>query len=130
MVTPAYHPGNRRHGGADRVVYPKPVLYASAAYTFYAVAHTVVGLAQLHRAGSPVLSAGMFIGVVEALMSLFGLQTAMITAFSPDDEAFRLRMNTATGTAVCSVVLIAAAVMLIHAHRALRSLAAKQEDRA
>ena len=111
-------------------VYPQIVLYASAAYTFYSVAHAVVGLAQLHRAGSPVLSAGMFIGVVEALMSLFGLQTAMITAFSPDDEAFRLRMNTVTGTAVCSVVLIAAAVMLIHAHRALRSLAAKQEDRA
>ena len=72
----------------------------------------------------------MFIGVVETLMSLFGLQTAMITAFSPDDEAFRLRMNTVTGTAVCAVVLIAAAVMLIHAHRTLRSLAAKQEDRA
>ncbi len=104
-------------------VYPGTVIYASAAYTFYAVAHAVVSLVRLRRTGSPILSAGMTVGVAEALMSLFGLQTAMIAAFSPEDAAFRLRMNTITGAAVCTAVLTAAIVMLIRA-RAPRPLRA------
>ena len=46
-------------------------------------------------------------------MSLLGLQTAMISQFSPGEESFRRTMNAVTGFGVwCSVILIAVTMLL------------------
>jgi hypothetical protein len=112
-------------------VYPGLVIYASAAYTFYTVVRAFVSLARLRKAGSPILSAGAAVGTAEALMSLFGLQTAMMAAFSPDDTALRFRMNAVAGSAVCCAVLLISAVMQIRVRRARRAAECtpEQEDR-
>ena len=100
-------------GGA----YPGYLIYAGAAYTFYMVTISVIHLVKYRRVGSPVLSAAQALNFVAALMSLTGLQNAMITQFSGEGEYRRL-MNTLTGTAVYLTVIAIAVYMLCHAGKA------------
>ena len=93
--------------------YPGYVIYLSALYTFYTIILAVVNLVTFRRLGSPVLSAAKVLSFVAALMSLLGLQTAMISQFSTEGEAFRRRMNAITGGGVWfSVILIAVYTLL------------------
>ena len=52
---------------------------------------------------------------VSAMMSILGLQTAMISRFSVNGEAYRKRMNAITGGFVYGIVILVAVYMLIHA---------------
>ena len=93
--------------------YPGMMIYISAIYTFYITTVSIVGLVKYRRLGSPILSAAKVLNVISALMSLLGLQTAMIAQFSANDEAFRMRMNAITGGGVyCAVIVIAVAMLL------------------
>lgn len=92
--------------------YPGYVIYLSAGYTFYTVIHSVVSLVRFRKLGKPVLSAAKALSLVAALMSLLGLQTAMITQFSQESDSFRVLMNTLTGAAVWMAVILIAAYML------------------
>ena len=93
--------------------YPGYVIYLSALYTFYTIILAVVNLVTFRKLGSPILSAAKVLSFVAALMSLLGLQTAMISQFSTEGEAFRRRMNAITGGAVWfSVILIAVYTLL------------------
>lgn len=92
--------------------YPGYVIYLSAAYTFYTVIHSAVSLAKFRRIGRPVLSGAKALSFVAAMMSVLGLQTAMISRFSDDGDSFRVMMNALTGAAVWTAVLVTAAIML------------------
>lgn len=93
--------------------YPGYVIYLSAAYTFYTVISSIIGLTACRKLGSPILSAATVLNFVAALMSLLGLQTAMMAQFSEGQETFRRTMNTVLGTAVwCAVVAIA--LLMLH----------------
>ena len=59
------------------------------------------------------MSAAKVLNFVAALMSLLGLQTAMISQFSTEGEAFRRRMNAITGGAVWFSVILIAVYMLL-----------------
>lgn len=93
-------------------LYPGFTIYALAAYTFYSVIFSVVNLVREHRLNNPLFAAARVLNFVAALMSVFGLQTAMITMFSENGDGFRRAMNTVTGTAVLTSV-IAFAVWMI-----------------
>ncbi len=93
--------------------YPGYVIYLSALYTFYTIILAVVNLVTFRRLGSPVLSAAKVLNFVAALMSLLGLQTAMISQFSTEGEAFRRRMNAITGGGVWFSVILIAVYMLL-----------------
>ena len=93
--------------------YPGYVIYLSALYTFYTIILAVVNLVTFRRLGSPVLSAAKVLSFVAALMSLLGLQTAMISQFSTEGEAFRRRMNATTGGGVWFSVILIAVYMLL-----------------
>ena len=93
--------------------YPGYVIYLSALYTFYTIILAVVNLVTFRRLGSPVLSAAKVLSFVAALMSLLGLQTAMISQFSTEGEAFRRRMNAITGGGVWFSVILIAVYMLL-----------------
>lgn len=93
--------------------YPGYVIYLSALYTFYAAILSVVNLARARRLGSPILSAARVLNLVCAMMSVLGLQTAMISRFSSGGEAYRRFMNALTGGFVYAMVVILAAHMLI-----------------
>ena len=93
--------------------YPGYVIYLSALYTFYTMILAIVNLVKYRKLGSPILSAAKILNLIAALMSLLGLQTAMISQFSPGAESFRKMMNAVTGGGVwCSAILTAVTMLL------------------
>ncbi len=97
--------------------YPGYVIYLSALYTFYMVILAIVNLVKFRKLGSPILSAAKVLNFVAALMSLLGLQTAMISQFSTEGEDFRRRMNAITGGGVWFSVILIAVYMLLHSRK-------------
>ena len=97
--------------------YPGYVIYLSAMYTFYTIILSVVNLVKFRKLGSPILSAAKVLNFVAALMSLLGLQTAMISQFSTEGEAFRRMMNAITGSGVWFAVILTAVYMLLHSRK-------------
>ena len=100
--------------------YPGYLIYAMAAYSFYAVILSVVQMGKYRRHGSPLLSAAKAINFVAALVSILALETAMLARFGGDDEAFRVIMTSATGGGVCVVVIGMAIYMIIRAGKSLK----------
>lgn len=94
--------------------YPGYVIYLSAMYTFYIWGMAVANVFRFRKMGSPILSAAKILNFVAAMMSVLGLQTAMIAQFSPQDNAFRTIMNAITGGIVYASVIVIAILMLHH----------------
>lgn len=101
--------------------YPGHIIYLSALYAFYAMIMAVVNLFKFCKLASPILSAAKVLDLVSAMMSILGLQTAMIARFSSEGEAYRRLMNAITGGCVYGVVIVMAVYMI------LRSRKTKQE---
>ena len=97
--------------------YPGYVIYLSALYTFYTIILAIVNLVKFRKLGSPILSAAKVLDFVAALMSLLGLQTAMISQFSTEGEDFRRRMNAITGGGVWFSVILIAVYMLLRSRK-------------
>ncbi len=103
--------------------YPGLLIYAMAAYSFYAVIVAVVNIVKTRRHKSPVLSAAKAINLVAALVSILSLTTAMLTQFGGDDSAeFRRTMTAAVGGGVCTIVIVMALYMIWRASRALKDV--------
>lgn len=94
--------------------YPGYVIYLSALYSFYTMAMSVVNLVKFRKLGSPILSAAKVLNFVSAMMSILGLQTAMISRFSENSEDYRRMMNAITGGFVYGIVIVTAIYMLHH----------------
>lgn len=93
------------------VSYPGHTIYASALYTFCMVISAAVNLAKRDTQsslGAPVLS------LIAAMMSLLGLQNALISEFSNGNESFRTIMNLLLAIAVILISTVSAVGMLIH----------------
>lgn len=97
--------------------YPGYVIYLSAAYTFCTAILSVVNIVKYRRLGSPVLSASKVLNSVAALMSLLGLQTAMLAQFSAGDIAYHRMMNAITGGGVWLCVIAVAVYMLCRSQK-------------
>ena len=90
------------------------LLCMSAFYTFYTMVISVLNLVKFRKLGSPILSAAKVLNFIAAMMSILGLQTAMISRFSENGEAYRKMMNTITGGFVYGIVIVIAITMLLH----------------
>ena len=97
--------------------YPGYVIYLSALYTFYTIILAIAHLVEFRKLGSPILSAAKVLNFVAALMSLLGLQTAMISQFSTEGENFRRMMDAITGGGVWFAVILTAVYMLLHSRK-------------
>lgn len=93
--------------------YPGYIIYLSALYTFYTMGMSINNLVKYRKLGSPILSAAKVLNFVSAMMSVLGLQTAMISAFSEGEEEFRRLMNTITGGFVYGAVAVTAVYMIV-----------------
>lgn len=102
--------------------YPGYLIYLSALYTFYMMILSVINLIKFQKMGSPILSASKVLNFVSALMSVLGLQTAMISRFSFEGEAYRKMMNTITGTAVFATVIVTIIVMFIRSSKSKKEV--------
>ena len=92
--------------------YPGYVIYISAMYTFYTMISSVINLVRFRKLGSPILSAAKVLNFIAALMSVLGLQTAMIAQFGAESDDFRKMMNAITGGVIWVLVILTAAYML------------------
>ena len=97
--------------------YPGIIIYISAMYTFYTMIMSVINLVKFRRLGSPILSAAKVLNFIAAMMSVLGLQTALIAEFSTEDDSFRILMNAITGTAVWVTVIATAVYMLFRSKK-------------
>lgn len=94
--------------------YPGYIIYLSALYTFYTMITAGIQLVKFRRLGSPILSAAKVLNFVAGMMSILGLQTAMIARFSANGEHYRKMMNAVTGGFVYGIVILIAVYMLLH----------------
>ncbi len=97
--------------------YPGYLIYLSALYTFYMMTLSIVNLVKFRKMGSPILSAAKILNFVSAMMSVLGLQTAMIARFSSDGEGYRKMMNAFTGGAVFFIVMVTVVVMMVRSSK-------------
>lgn len=102
--------------------YPWHTIYAAAAYTFCMLSLSLIKLLKHRRQDSPVLAAAQALRLAAALMSLLGLQNALITQFSPGNSHYRTHMNLLTGTGVYLAVVIIAVCMLVRSARMKKEL--------
>lgn len=98
-------------------IYPGYIIYLSALYTFYTMTVSVINLVKFRKLGSPILSAAKVLNFVSAMMSILGLQTAMISRFSENGEDYRRMMNSITGGFVYGIVILLAVYMLLHSRK-------------
>ena len=127
--------------------YPGYIIYLSAFYTFYTMVISVLNLVKFRKLGSPILSAAKVLNFIAAMMSILGLQTAMISRFSENGEAYRSlkvklsnnllvavlqamlavcrgikMMNTITGGFVYGIVIVIAITMLLHSKKSQKKV--------
>lgn len=74
----------------------------------------VINLVKFRRLGSPILSAAKVLHFVAAMMSILGLQTAMLSRFSVNGNDYRKMMNGITGGFVYGIVILIAIYMLLY----------------
>lgn len=109
--------------------YPGYLIYLSALYTLYMMTLSVINLVKFRKAGSPILSAAKVLNFVSAMMSVLGLQTAMIARFSSDGEGFRQMMNAITGGGVFFLVMVTIAVMMVQSSKLKQEVEIHEEVR-
>lgn len=97
--------------------YPGYIIYLSALYTFYMMIISIINLVKFRKIGSPILLAAKVLNFVTAMMSILGLQTAMISRFSNNGESYRRLMNSITGSIVYGIVIVIAIFMLLHSKK-------------
>lgn len=94
---------------------------AMATFTFYYLTIAIINLQKYRKTTQPINSASKMLNFACALMSIFTLQSAMISAFG-NDEAFRQHMNTATGCAVFILVFGLAIYMIRRGNKLLKEI--------
>lgn len=99
--------------------YPGYVIYAAAAYTFYLMGNSIYNFIRYNKFDSPLLSAVKTVNLTTALVSVFTLQSAMISAFDEKGKQ-TVYLNVITGIIVCVLVLVMAGFMLLRAGKTLK----------
>lgn len=97
--------------------YPGYTIYASATYTFYMMTLSIINIVKYRKIGSPILSSAKVINFVAAMMSILGLQNALISEFSENSENFRMLMNTLTGAGIYIIIIATACYMIFHSSK-------------
>lgn len=92
--------------------YPGSFIYISALFTFFCLITSIVNLVSFAKRKNLILRAAKNLSFVGALVSVLALQTAMLTSFGGEDEAFRQLMNTITGCCV-SVLTMGIGIYMI-----------------
>lgn len=93
--------------------YPGHMVYAFGAYAFGATGAAAAGLAGSRRHRCPIRIAWSTVSLGSALVSVFALQTALLSRFSMEGEGYSMAMNAATGIGVLIILGAAAIAMLL-----------------
>ncbi len=106
--------------------YPGALIYAMAAYAFYAVILSIVQVIRFRKQGSPVITSVKVVNLTAAMVSMLSLEAAMIARFGdPTKPLFRMKIIWSTGFLCCLAVVMLSVLMVI---RATKELAGKNTD--
>ncbi len=103
--------------------YPGTIIYAFGAYAFYRIIMAAVNLIRRRGRDNPLFAAARCLSLATAIVSVFSLQTALLSTFGTEEPVFRLAANAASGTAVCAAILLMAVMMIRRSSRCLRNQA-------
>ena len=113
----------------DAYDYPGILIYAMAAYTFYAVILSIVALVRFRRHGSPILSAIKVVNLTAALVALLSLEATMLQRFGePEDGVFRGKMIGITGLAASLILFGMSFYMIVHASKKLKQMGENKNE--
>lgn len=109
--------------------YPGYLIYLSAFYTMYMMILSAANLVKFGKMGSPILSAASVLNFVSAMMSVLGLQTAMIARFSSHGAGYRKMMNAMTGGTIFFIVMVTVTVMMVQSSKVKKEVEDSEEIR-
>ncbi len=102
------------------IAYPGYMIYAMAAYTFYTVITAIRNVVIYRKSGDPILLASKALTLAVAAISIYSLQSSMISAFG-DSEEFRIVMGNCVGIGVFILITAISVFMLIKGTKTIRS---------
>ena len=101
------------------ITYPGYMIYAMAAYTFYAAITAVRNVVIYRKYNDPILLASKALTLAVAAISIYSLQSAMISAFG-DSEEFRIIMGNCVGVGVFVLISAISVFMIVKGTKAIR----------
>lgn len=108
--------------------YPGFIIYAMAAYTFYRLIIAIINLVKSKNL-NPILLSAKALDLSIALMSMFSLQTAMLTSFGADTPPKTVfLLNGFSGLAVCISIVCVAIIMLFKATKKIKNISISSEE--
>ena len=99
--------------------YAGTMIYGAAAYTFYKFAGSIYRIFRAKRIHDPLVIAMKNVGFADALVSMLGLQSAMIATFS---ERSMWKLNAVTGIVVCILTVALGIIMIVSGTKKLRKI--------
>jgi len=96
-------------------------IFAYAAYAFYKITMSIIALIKAHKQTDLTVRAIRNINLVDALVSILALQTALLTMFSGEDINISL-FNTLTGIAVSALSVSIGIYMIISANKKMKEI--------
>ena len=96
--------------------YPGTLIYVVALHAFYSLTLAVTNAVKYRKFNSPVLSAAKMVNLTTALVSIFTLETAMLSSFGGSYQYHKL-MTASTAGGVWTIVFCMAVYMVIHSRK-------------
>lgn len=101
------------------ITYPGYMIYAMATYTFYAVISAIRNIIICRKYNNPILSASVALNLAVAAISVYSLQSAMISAFG-NNRNFKIIMGNCVGTAVFMIIVSISVTMVVKSTKKLK----------
>lgn len=102
-------------------------IFYSAAYAFYKITMSIISFIKAHKQTDLTVRAVRNINLVDALVSILALQTALLTVFS--DESVNISLfNTLTGTVVSLSSIAIGIYMIVSASKKIKQLQLQKEE--
>lgn len=102
-------------------------IFAYAAYAFYKITMSIVSFIRAHRQTDLTVRAIRNINLVDALVSILALQTAMLTTFGDGTINISL-MNTMTGSVVGVASVAIGIYMIVSANKKIKELRKEKKN--
>lgn len=101
------------------ITYPGYMIYAIAIYTFYTAITAIRNVVIYRKYNDPILSASKALALAVAAISVYSLQSAMISAFG-DSEEFKIVMSNCVGAGVFLLISAVSVFMIWKGTKAIR----------
>ena len=94
-------------------VYPGYMIYVAVMYAFYAIINAGINIIRYRKYDSPIINAANIICFITALVSMFSLQTAMLTQFGEHSLHENQMVNALTGS-IISITILTITIFMVY----------------